>query len=104
MTLKELKGKYARLSNEIDELAAAGVQHQARLARLMNDLDQVHRELTELRVRTFAAPTLRDAVPTPTAVPATPRVQPLQPAAQAASPSAANVLPMPVAASLSMAG
>lgn len=100
MTLKELKGKYARLSNEIDELAAAGGHNQARLARLMNDLDQVHRELTELRVRTFAAPTLRDAVPTPTAVPAAPRAQP------AAQPVAANasVLPMPVTAALSMAG
>jgi hypothetical protein len=100
MTLKELKGKYARLSNEIDELAAAGGHNQARLVRLMNDLDQVHRDLTELRHRTFAAPTLRDAVPTPMAVPAAaPRVLPMQPVAQSAS-----VAPMPIAAALSMAG
>jgi hypothetical protein len=63
MTLKELKGKYARLSNEIDELATDGMRNEARLMRLMNDLDQVHRELSELRLRTFSAPTLRDAVP-----------------------------------------
>ena len=44
MTLNELKGKYARLSNEIDTLAADGVRHEARLMRLMNDLDQVHRD------------------------------------------------------------
>lgn len=100
MTLKELKGKYSRLSNEIDDLAAAGGHNQARLARLMNDLDQVHRELCELRLRTFAAPTLRDAVPTPVAVP---RAQPLQPVAQAVAPSA-SVLPMPITAALSMAG
>jgi hypothetical protein len=62
MTLNELKGKYARLSNEIDALAAEGGPHEARLMRLMNDLEQVHRELSELRLRTFAAPTLRDAV------------------------------------------
>jgi len=65
MTLNELKGKYARLSNEIDRLAAEGVRNEARLMRLMNDLDEVHRELCELRLRTFAAPTLRDAVPRP---------------------------------------
>lgn len=62
MTLNELKGKYARLSHEIDELTAAGVHHEARLMRLLNDLDQVHRELSELRRRTLAAPTLRDEV------------------------------------------
>jgi len=62
MTLNELKGKYARLSNEIDTLAAEGGRNEARLLRLMNDLDDVHRELSALRMRTFAAPTLRDAV------------------------------------------
>jgi hypothetical protein len=65
MTLNELKGKYARLSNEIDALAAEGGRHEARLMRLMNDLDEVHRELGALRLRTFAAPTLRDAVARP---------------------------------------
>ena len=62
MTLNELKGKYARLSNEIDALAAEGGPNEATLMRLMNDLDQVHRELSALRLRTFAAPTLRDEV------------------------------------------
>ena len=62
MTLNELKGKYARLSNEIDSLAAEGARHEARVMRLMNDLDDVHRELCDLRLRTFGAPTLRDAV------------------------------------------
>jgi hypothetical protein len=62
MTLHELKGKYARLSGEIDSLAAGGVPHEARLLRLMNDLDQVHHELRELRLRTLGAPTLRDVV------------------------------------------
>jgi hypothetical protein len=65
MTLNELKGKYARLSNEIDTLAAEGGRNEARLMRLMNDLDDVHRELSALRMRTFAAPTLRDAVSRP---------------------------------------
>ncbi len=62
MTLNELKGKYGRLSQEIDSLAGSGESHQARLVRLMNELDQVHAELSELRRRTLAAPTLRDAV------------------------------------------
>jgi uncharacterized protein involved in exopolysaccharide biosynthesis len=65
MTLNELKGKYARLSNEIDALAGESGPHEARLQRLMNDLDEVHRQLSELRQRTFAAPTLRDAVQRP---------------------------------------
>jgi hypothetical protein len=80
MTLNELKGKYARLSNEVDQLAAAGGRNEARLACLLGDLDQVHRELTDLRRRTFAAPTLRDAV------------------------HDAGIEPWPMAAALSMAG
>jgi hypothetical protein len=71
MTLYELKSRYARLSDEIDTLAAEGVRHEARLLRLMSDLDQVHRELSELRQRTFGVPTLRDAVSGPE--PVTPR-------------------------------
>ncbi len=67
MTLNELKGKYARLSNEIDALAAEGGRNEDRLMRLMSDLDEVHRELSALRLRTFAAPTLRDAVMWPEA-------------------------------------
>lgn len=65
MTLNELKGKYARLSNEIDVLAADGGPNESRLMRLMSELDDVHRQLSELRLRTFAAPTLRDAVSWP---------------------------------------
>jgi hypothetical protein len=67
MTLKELKDKYARLGNEIDVLAGQGAGHEGRLMSLMNELDDVHRELTELRRRTWAAPTLRDAVGRPVA-------------------------------------
>jgi hypothetical protein len=63
MTLNELKGKYNRLSQEIDSLAGGGERHQARLVRLMNELDQVHAELSRLRRSTLAAPTLRDIVP-----------------------------------------
>jgi hypothetical protein len=62
MTLHELKGKYARLSDEIDSLAADSVRHEARLLSLMNDLDHVHHELCDLRLRTLGAPTLRDVV------------------------------------------
>jgi hypothetical protein len=68
MTLNELKGKYTRLSNEIDAVAAAGGHNEARLMRLMNDLDEVHRQLCDLRLRTFGAPTLRDVVQRPEAV------------------------------------
>jgi len=85
MTLNELKGKYARLSNEIDALAAEGGRNEARLMRLMNDLDEVHRELCALRLRTFAAPTLRDAV-------------------QRAEPLLRHAVVEPAAASLSLAG
>ena len=38
MTLNELKGKYARLSNEIDALAGQGGRNEASLLRLMNEL------------------------------------------------------------------
>jgi chromosome condensin MukBEF complex kleisin-like MukF subunit len=62
MTLNELKSKYNRLSQEIDTLAVSGEGQQARLLRLMNELDQVHAELNALRRRTLSAPTLRDAV------------------------------------------
>jgi hypothetical protein len=68
MTLNELKGKYARLSNEIDALAAQAGRNEASLMRLMNELDEVHGALSALRRRTFAAPTLRDALPPPPVV------------------------------------
>lgn len=62
MTLNELKGRYACLSDQIDALAAQGGHNEARLIELMNELDQLHADLSALRRRTFAAPTLRDAV------------------------------------------
>lgn len=68
MTLNELKGKYARLSNEIDALAGQGGRNEASLLRLMNELDEVHDALSALRRRTIAAPTLRDVLPTPQAM------------------------------------
>ncbi len=99
MTLNELKGKYARLSNEIDKLAAEGVRHEARLMRLMSDLDTVHRELCELRLRTFAAPTLREVVSRPEPVVARPVVVSLAPPAASAPHPAPMLTP-----ALSMAG
>lgn len=90
MTLKELKNKYLRLGDEIDGLAADGVRNEARLLRLMNDLDQVHRELGDLRRRTLHAPTLRDAV-----------VLPVLTCAVTPAPQATPVMPSPA---LSMAG
>ncbi len=71
MTLNELKGKYARLSDEIDALAGAGARDESRLVWLMAELDRVHRELADLRRRTLAAPTLRDAVSWAWTAPAT---------------------------------
>ncbi|MBX3645745.1 MAG: hypothetical protein KF720_22015 [Rubrivivax sp.] len=68
MTLKELKDKYDRLGNQIDGLAGQGVGHEARLISLQAELDQVHRELSELRRRTWAVPTLRDVVSGPVAM------------------------------------
>ncbi|MGL6110309.1 MAG: hypothetical protein ACRC2B_09455 [Rubrivivax sp.] len=62
MTLNELKGKYTRLSNEIDTLAGAGERNESRLVSLLAELDEVHRDLADLRRRTLSAPTLRDVV------------------------------------------
>lgn len=67
MTLNELKNAYARLGEQIDALAAAGAGHEGRLTSLLDELDQVHRELGALRRRTWAAPTLRDVVAEPVA-------------------------------------
>lgn len=99
MTLNELKGKYARLSNEIDTLAADGVRHEARLMRLMSDLDTVHRELCELRLRTFGAPTLREAVSRPEPVAPRAVVVSLAP-----TPPAPALAPPMLSPALSMAG
>ncbi len=94
MTLYELKGQYDRLSNEIDTLAADGVGHEARLMRLMGDLDEVHRQLCNLRLRTFAAPTLRDVVSRAEPMAAKAVVVPI--AAAAAAAQAAPSISAPV--------
>jgi len=62
MTLDELKGKYARLSVEIEALAGAGAHSEAKLARLTRELDEIDREFVACRRRSEAAPTLRDVV------------------------------------------
>ena len=62
MTLTELKGKYARLSVEIEALAGAGVHSQAKLARLTHELEEIEREFVAFRRRAETAPTLHDVV------------------------------------------
>ena len=62
MTLAELKGRYARLSVEIDALADAAGHSQAKLARLSHELDEIDREFVAFRRRAAAAPTLHDVV------------------------------------------
>jgi hypothetical protein len=62
MTLGELKGKYLRLSDEIDTLVAAGDRNAGRQARLLHELDQVHREIAARRRGVLAVPTLHDVV------------------------------------------
>ena len=62
MTLIELKGKYARLSVEIEALAGAGVHSEAKLARLTLELEEIDREFVAFRRRAETAPTLRDVV------------------------------------------
>lgn len=99
MTLNGLKGKYARLSNEIDALAAEGGGNDARMLRLMHDLDQVHQELADLRRRTWAAPTLRDAVvsrPEPVMAEASAVVVALPIAQPAPQPVPQQMHPMPI--------
>ena len=62
MSLNELKGRYARVRNEIDSLGRAGENSEARLARLMFELDEIDQELAAFKRRNLAAPTLRDVV------------------------------------------
>jgi hypothetical protein len=62
MTLNELKGKYARLSVEIESLANAGGHSEAKLARLTHELEEIDREFVAFRRRAEAAPVLRDVV------------------------------------------
>jgi hypothetical protein len=62
MTLTELKGKYARLRDEIDSLGGAQEHSEARLARMMGDLDRIDQELAVFRRRSQAAPVLQEVV------------------------------------------
>lgn len=62
MTLNELKGKYQRLSVELDALDGGRVHSEAQLARLAFELEEIDREFVEFRRRAQAAPTLRDVV------------------------------------------
>jgi hypothetical protein len=62
MNLTQLKGRYARLRAEIDAFGNAGEPNQAKLARLMFELDRVDDELAAYRRRADAAPTLSDVV------------------------------------------
>lgn len=67
MTLQELRGKYNRLSQEVDALAAAGERNPGRMGRLLRELDEVHRQIAAQRRRHLAVPTLRDVVERPVA-------------------------------------
>ena len=62
MTLNELKIKYARLRDEINALGGTGQHSEARLARLIHELDQIDHDLAAFRRLAKAAPTLRDVV------------------------------------------
>ena len=62
MNLNELKGKYARLRDEIDALGGIGEPGEAKHARLMRELDQVDEALAAYRELARSAPTLEDAV------------------------------------------
>jgi hypothetical protein len=62
MTLTELKGKYARLREEINSLGAAGSYSEARRARLMYDLEQIEAQVANVNRLSLSAPTLRDVV------------------------------------------
>ena len=62
MTLHELNGKYARLRDEIESLWGDGKQSQAKLARLMFELDQIDQEFAAVRRRALNAPVLREVV------------------------------------------
>jgi hypothetical protein len=62
MILDGLKRKYAHLRDEIDSLGCLGDPTQAKLTRLMCELDQVERDLAVYRRLALTAPTLRDVV------------------------------------------
>lgn len=62
MTLDGLKGTYARVRDEIDSLGCLSQPTEAKLSRLMSELDQVERDLAAYRRLARSAPTLRDVV------------------------------------------
>lgn len=62
MSLNELKSKYARLRDEINALGGAGEPSEARLARLICELDQIDQDLADFKRLARIAPTLRDVV------------------------------------------
>jgi chromosome segregation ATPase len=62
MTLTELKGKYARLRDEIDWLEGADKHSEATLARLQHELDQIDSEFSTFRRLAETAPTLREVL------------------------------------------
>ena len=62
MNLNELKGKYARLRDEIDALGGIGEPGEAKHARLMRELDQVDEALAAFRELARSASALADAV------------------------------------------
>jgi len=62
MTLDSLKGTYARLRDEIDSLGSPSKPTEAKLTRLMCELDQVERDLAAFRRLAQTAPTLRDVI------------------------------------------
>ena len=62
MNLNELKGKYARLRDEVDALGGGiGEPGEAKHARLMRELDQVEEALAAYRELARSAPALADA-------------------------------------------
>jgi hypothetical protein len=65
MNLTELKGKYARLRDEIDSLGGIGGNSEARRARLLSELDQIDEEYAAVKRRSLTAPTLRDVIDVP---------------------------------------
>ncbi len=62
MSLNELKNNYARLRDEINSVGGAGERSEAKLARLIRELDQIDQDLATFKRLARAAPTLRDVV------------------------------------------
>jgi len=65
MTLDQINANFVRLRQEIDALSGSGEHSEARVARLICELDQVDRDLVALKRLAKSAPTLRDAVSLP---------------------------------------